>query len=341
MNNIERRILVLAALSCPLMAIEPPVESQPIPPQQPPAAVPAPAELPRPEAVPAEEKVVPMPQVAAGRPFLGVILDPVPELLAGHLQLQPGEGVVVGDLVAGGPADKGGLKVGDVLLEVAGVGVGSAEAVRGEVDRHKVGEEVEVAFIQSGERRKAKLLLAEAPDEVAGPAGGVGGAAQPLDGFLEDLPDKHADLIREALERNLKAFENLDQPGGMADQLQKGLMQRLQREMGAGGMQMKFDIGAQSTIRLLDEQGSIEMTSRDGHKEAKVYDKAGELLWEGPYDTEQDKAAVPDGIRERLEKLNFDMDFKGNGMKLRLGGNRFRPLDQLDEDVPPPAPDDE
>ncbi len=282
---------------------------------------------------------VPMPRARAARPFLGVILDPVPDLLAGHLQLQPGEGVVIGELVAGGPAEKAGLSVGDILVEVAGVGVGSAEAVRAEVDKFDIGDEVEVSVVQKGERRKATVVLGEAPEPLVG---GVGQEGQPLDGFLENLPDRHADLIREALERNLRAFEDMDPNAGLGDQLQRGLMQRLQQEMLDPDMGMKLDIGAQSSIRLLDEEGSIEMNSRDGHKEARVYDKAGELLWEGPYDTEQDKAAVPDGIRERLEKLNFDMDFKGNGLKLRLGPNRFRPLDEMDlREAEPPAPEDQ
>ncbi len=325
---------MMAAMPSAAMAIEPPVESEPLPPQAPPAAVPAPADQAAP--VPAENGALPMPQAGEGRPFLGVILDPVPELLADHLKLERGEGIVIGDLVAGGPAEKAGLEIGDVLYEVAGTGVGSPEAVRQVVAGHDVGDEIELGVIQQGERRKAKLTLGEAPEAMAGPAGGMGQAGQPFEGL--DLPEKHADLIREALELNLRAFEGLEDEGGLADQLQQGLMQRLQKEMGGGAMRMQF--GAESSIRLLDEEGSIEMLSRDGHKEAKVYDKDGELLWEGPYDTDQDKAAVPDGIRERLEKLDFDMDIEGGGMQLRLGPNRFRPLDEMEDDAPAPPAED-
>lgn len=329
------------ALPGALVAIEPPMDSRPIPPQEPPAAVPVPAEQKGAPAAPADDEALPMPRAGEARPFLGVILDPVPELLAGHLKLAPGEGVVIGDLVPGGPAGRAGLAAGDVVLEVAGTGVGSAEAVRAEVERHKVGDEIEVAVIQGGERHRKTLTLGEAPEVMPG----FGGAGEPLDGFLEDLPERHADLIREALERNLRAFENLENNGGMADQLQRGLMRRLEKEMGANGMQMKKldGLDAETTFRFLDEEGSVEMTQRNGHKEVRVCDKAGELLWEGPYDTEQDKAAVPDGIRERLERLNIGMelDFNDGGMKLRLGPNRFRPLQELDEaDRKEDAPDE-
>lgn len=341
MNVIIRSLSLMVCAPLTLMAIEPPVDSEPIPPQEPPAD--ARVEIrPGPAVQEAQIDPLPMPAAEEVRPFLGVILDPVPDLLAGHLKLKPGEGVVIGDLVAGGPAEKAQLSVGDVLTEVDGVGVGSPEAVRAEVDKHKVGDEVEVSVIQKGQQRKASITLGEAPE---GLMGGVGQPGQPnaqLDGFLENFPDRHADLIREALERNLRAFEDLEGDGGAANQLQMNLMQRLEKEMGAnGGMQLKLggDVAAQSSIRLLDEEGSIEMSSRDGHKEARVYDQGGKLLWEGPYDTPQDKAAVPDGIRERLEKLNFDMDFGGNGLKLRLGPNRFRPLDELE--APEPLNDDD
>ena len=332
MNVMIRSLPLMVCAPFSLMAIEPPVDPEPIPPQAPPVA--AEVEIqPGPEAGAPKARPLPMPAADEGRPFLGVILDPVPDLLAGHLQLKPGEGVVIGDLVADGPAEKAQLAVGDVLTEVNGVGVGSPQAVRAEVDKSKVGDEVEVSVIQKGKLRKASITLGEAPE---GLMGGIGQAGQPnaqLDGMLENLPDRHADLIREALERNLRAFEDLELGEGGPNPLQMNLMQRLEKEMGAnGGMQLKLggDVAAESSIRLLDEEGSIEMKNRDGHKEARVYDQDGELLWEGPYDTPQDKAAVPDGIRERLEKLNFDMDFGGGGLKLRLGPNRFRPLDDLD-----------
>ncbi len=53
------------------------------------------------------------------------------------------------------------------------------------------------------------------------------------------------------------------------------------------------------------------MKQSKGSKESRVFDKEGKLLWEGPYDTEQDKAAVPDDIRERIERLDFDINHKG------------------------------
>jgi hypothetical protein len=92
------------------------------------------------------------------------------------------------------------------------------------------------------------------------------------------------------------------------------------------GMQMQLQQGAaaapeaqvqmKSTLKMMDKEGNIEI-SRDGDScEAKVFDKQGELLWSGPYQTPQDKAAVPPPVRDRLEALNLDTS--GKGIQLRM-----------------------
>ena len=322
---------VMAAGVLPVLAIEPPVDSAPIPPQEPAKEAPAPADRVAPAPAPAP---VQMPEAVDDRPYIGVILDPVPDLLKGHLRLDPGEGVMISELVAGGPAEAAGLEVNDLLVEVNGEKVGSRDQVRGLVEKHEVGDEVELGIIHDGERKKVAVTLGAAPQAMPGfqaPAPGIAGGEQ-LDGFLEGIPEKHADAIRQALEQNLKQFEELEVDPAQPDGGMRQMMKRMQRQM--GGMQLKLDgFDAESTIRLLDDEGSIEMKQSNGNKEARVFGKDGKLLWEGPYDTEADKAAVPDDIRERIERLNFDIG--GNGMKLRIDPGRFRPLDEIEPEIEP------
>jgi hypothetical protein len=96
------------------------------------------------------------------------------------------------------------------------------------------------------------------------------------------------------------------------------LQKRVEKMM--QGMQMQLQPGApaqmKSTLKMMDKEGNIEI-SRDGEScEAKVFDKQGELLWSGPYQTPQDKAAAPPPVRERLDALNIDTS--GNGIQLRM-----------------------
>lgn len=328
------QILILAAAACPLQAIEPPVEAQPIPPRN----VPADKGESAPKAVPVVPEVgepglapIPVPAVDE-RPYIGVILHPVPEILAGHLKLADGEGLVIEDLVAGGPAELAGLAVNDVITQVGGEVVGSSMEVRKKVDQHKVGDEVKLGVIHNGERSEVSVTLGAAPDMLPGipNADMAFGGADDLLGLLGNLPEEQADLMRKAMEQQIQGFGQLNNGGGVPDNWQKDLLKRIERGMKAGGEGLDFgELKAEASARLFDDQGSIEMKGVDGNKEVKVFDKEGNLVWEGPYDTEQDKAAVPDDIRERIDQVDLNMGFGGTKLELRVGPRRFRPLDEV------------
>jgi hypothetical protein len=330
-TSIRHFLMLLAGAACPLHAIEPPVEAQPIPPRKAPAekvAIP-------PRAVPVVPEfgaVEAAPQVDAERPYIGVILDPVPEILSSHLKLAVGEGLVISEVVAGGPAEKAGLTTNDIITRVNGESVGSSEEVRREVEKHGVGDQVKLEIVHGGEESEVTIVLGAAPEMMGAipPAGMALGGANDLEGFLGNLPEKHAEWMRQAMEQQL---QGLGQPGngvGELDNWQRKLLERVERSMKAGGEGLDLgDFQAESSIRLRDDEGSIEVKGRDGSKEVRVYDQAGGLVWEGPYDTEQDKAAVPDDIRARIDQVNLDMDFGGGGLRLQMGPQRFRPLNDM------------
>ena len=353
--------LILAG-SLPAFAIEPPVESVPVPPQEPAKPVPSPADLRKAvkapdipegrqgmieeieiveEAHPGQEAVpIPIEEIVEDRPYIGVVLGPVPAILAEHLKLDEGVGFVIQETVPGGPSDLAGIQANDILLDVNGTQVGLREEVRDLVEQNQIGDEVKLGVLQKGERKEFSVTLAPAPHPPIADHGMAqflgGGLAIPLEGaeldkFLQDFPNNRADAIRDALELNLRQFEGFHGEAEEMDGFHQELMQRLQREMG-GGKKLNFGIDSESTVRFMDDEGSIEMKSSNGNREARAYDKEGNLLWEGPYDTEQDKAAVPDGIRERLGKLNFD--FHEGAFQLKMfNPERFRGVDEIEPAV--------
>ena len=337
LSTIPNILATIILIGIPALAIEPPNKPLPTPPMDAPAAQPNEANAQ--PAAPAP-KVAPAPEAAAPRPFLGVILEPVPEMLANHLNLKPNHGVMILETLEDGPAAKAGIEAHDILIEVAGKNVGSVEDVRAITADHAIGDQIDVVAIHDGKRENYQITLEAAPDRVPAPQAPQIGDAQPgfdNEPFLENLPEKHADMIREALRRNLQALEN---PQGLGfnddlfnDKLQREMRQRMQdmqeQMQNMGNLQLEMNGNIESSVRLLDNHGSIEMKSRNGHREVKVFDKAGNLIWEGPYDTEQDKAAVPDDIRKRIERLNFNIE--DNGIKLRFQRGQFRQLEELDE----------
>jgi len=84
--------------------------------------------------------------VARGR--LGVAIQPVDAPLARALGLDRAKGALVGDVEAGGPAAKVGMRSGDVILSVDGVDVGHAQDLPRIVARHAPGSTVKVTVLR-------------------------------------------------------------------------------------------------------------------------------------------------------------------------------------------------
>lgn len=310
----------LLGVASPALGIEPPDTAAPIPPQVAPEDAVAPqVEEPRAEA--AEQLAPAVKEVA----YLGVGGSQVPELLGEHLKLEPGQGVVVRSLDPNGPAAKAGLGHNDVITRFSGEAVGSHDQLRQAVAALKPGAEVDVDYIHQGEAKTAKVTLGVAP---AMPGGIAGMEPKPLEQLMLDgMPQDQAKRIRDAIQQNLKAFEGLQGQGPMPQELLQLRMQQmlqgmeLQDPQQGGGINLK----SSGTVRMLNADGSgVELKSQDGSKEVRLLGPGGNVEWEGPYDTPQDKEAVPPEFRERIESLNIDPDFKGNGLRLRMIPGRPR-----------------
>jgi serine protease Do len=73
-------------------------------------------------------------------PKLGVSLTPLTPQLARQLGIQGDEGVVVADVADGGPAQRAGIRQGDLILEVNRQAVKKVEDVAGALSKMKEGE---------------------------------------------------------------------------------------------------------------------------------------------------------------------------------------------------------
>jgi S1-C subfamily serine protease len=96
--------------------------------------------------------------------WTGFESQPVDARVARYFGLQHVEGIIVSDVVANSPAEKAGLKVGDIILEINGAKVSSeqdllallVDARAGEVLRMKVYRERTTVTLQLRlERRPA------------------------------------------------------------------------------------------------------------------------------------------------------------------------------------------
>jgi putative serine protease PepD len=75
----------------------------------------------------------------------------------------PSGGAQIGQIVAGGPADKAGLREGDRVVEIGGQPVRDADDLSAVVNDHKPGEKVQVVVERGGERRTLTVTLGTQP----------------------------------------------------------------------------------------------------------------------------------------------------------------------------------
>jgi putative serine protease PepD len=94
------------------------------------------------------------------------------QLINGEKVSHPFLGVKVGDaenggatlteLTANGPAEKAGLKTGDIITKFGSRTVGDSDDLVSAVQSGKVGQQVTVEFVRNGETKTATVTLAEA-----------------------------------------------------------------------------------------------------------------------------------------------------------------------------------
>lgn len=69
------------------------------------------------------------------------------------------EGIAVISVESGSPADKAGLKKGDIIVKLGGEDTGSLAEFRYELYKHEVGEKVEIEFYRGGKLQKTTITL--------------------------------------------------------------------------------------------------------------------------------------------------------------------------------------
>lgn len=228
-------------------------------------------------------------------PFLGLSTAPLPDMVAEHVGLENGSGLIVRTVVPSSPAAEAGLVVNDIIVKVGGQTVDSPEALSSTVRSAKIGDKMPIELIHKGKPEIVEVTLTERPADL------LSGGNQDL--MLEGLPKLHAEQLRKLMEKNLRGFPG---EGFNREDLFRGFgFPDLQEFPDLGqGQAEGSTIQQSSTVRVMDNDGSIEIRTSDGATDVTVRDAKNETVWSGPWNTEEDKAAAPADIRQRVEKVN-------------------------------------
>jgi len=101
------------------------------------------------------------------RAYLGVGIQPVSQELASKLGVKPRGGVAVTEVFTDTPANKMGLKAGDVIVEFDGVKVPTPQALQLAVERTPIDQQVPVKVLRDGKMIEMKYRGTEATKKFA------------------------------------------------------------------------------------------------------------------------------------------------------------------------------
>jgi serine protease Do len=101
------------------------------------------------------------------RAWLGVGIQELTEDLAAQFGVKPEEGVLVGSVMKDSPAERGGLKPGDIIQEFNGIKIGSVHQLQREVAQSPVGSQARLQILRERQPAQLTVVLGEQPTEVA------------------------------------------------------------------------------------------------------------------------------------------------------------------------------
>jgi serine protease Do len=119
------------------------------------------------------------------RGWLGVEIAPMDDVLARQFGLPDVEGVLINRVLPGSPADKAGLKRGDVIREFDGERMQTPEALQRRVAKTAPEKTVEVVVFREGKEQKFSLVTGKMPESAEEAARTAGESDETTGGAFE------------------------------------------------------------------------------------------------------------------------------------------------------------
>lgn len=101
------------------------------------------------------------------RGWLGVTIQELTPELSQKFGLKNEKGALVGDVAKGSPAEKSGIKRGDIILEYDSRKISDVGNLRNMVARSRINSEIPITILRSGKEYVVKVMIVELPRDIA------------------------------------------------------------------------------------------------------------------------------------------------------------------------------
>lgn len=239
-----------------------------------------------------------LPVIAAEKPraMFGVVTDDVAVLP---------QGVMVRAVRPESPASQQGLIAGDVILALNGVSVSTKADVRAVLAGMEPGQKLEVELLRGAERFCMPVTLAERPvvrKRVAASADAAVGGDRVLRPLRVDPAIRRAMAERRrAIIQQLAQLDKEFAPSEVSDHLQA--IRHLARDANPNGRGWMLGEAGEVSLQFKDAAGVLVLHGANNELTLTVYGGSGEVTHALPLNTAAQRAAVPDVVIERLQKL--------------------------------------
>jgi serine protease Do len=202
------------------------------------------------------------------RPAIGALVQTITPDLASGLHLAKDFGVIVSDVTPGGPADRAGLRIQDIILSVDGTPTGSLPLFAHSLYLHKSGEHAKVDVMRGSDQLNLDIPLVEQPHK---------------EDSLADIADPTKNLIRPLSILGIEL--TLDLAHSLPDlRIPTGVIVAA-RTLGSGTEEIPLQTGDVihgvngTTITTLAELRDILAKQKPGDSVALQIERYGQLLY--------------------------------------------------------------
>ena len=244
--------------------------------------------------------------------FLGVSASTLPERMSEQMNLPIGVHLSVDQVSPESPADSAGLKLFDILLKFDDQILVNSAQLKALVRMKNSGDQVNLEILRKGKPKVLSVILSEIDQssipnkpQLYGMRNNDIFTGDPFSSNIDNLIPNLDSSIRDLLESH--GFSHL--PGIKNRGLGFDPDSPLHGSIANTPSVQSFSFSTeQKQMSTSDEQGTLEYSLKNGQKHLRATAPEGDVIFDGPVTTEEDRKKLSPRLKKRLE--SFEKKFE-------------------------------